>query len=58
MYCPYRNETFEPRNLSEDLALAYGWALGEHANTALALEAWEMAKATFRSHSNEYWWYA
>lgn len=27
--------------------MAYGWALGESADTALALEAWNMAKKTF-----------
>jgi transposase InsO family protein len=26
--------------------LAYGWAVGEHKNTLLALQAWEQAKAT------------
>ena len=30
--------------------MAYGWAVGEQANTTLALEAWEMAKATFHKH--------
>jgi putative transposase len=28
--------------------VAYGWAVGKRANTTLALQAWEMAKATFR----------
>jgi transposase InsO family protein len=28
--------------------IAYGWAVGRRANTILALQAWEMAKATFR----------
>lgn len=28
--------------------MAYGWAVGEAANTTLALLAWERAKATFR----------
>ena len=28
--------------------MAYGWAVGQRANTALALEAWEAAKATFQ----------
>ena len=28
--------------------LAYGWAVGEHANTSLALQAWEQAKETCR----------
>ena len=27
--------------------IAYGWAVGTRANTTLALQAWEMAKATF-----------
>jgi putative transposase len=27
--------------------IAYGWAVGKRANTALALQAWDMAKATF-----------
>jgi transposase InsO family protein len=31
--------------------MAYGWAVGERANTALALQAWERAKGTFRQHS-------
>lgn len=34
--------------------MAYGWAVGEQANTALALEAWEMAKATFHKHDIVY----
>jgi transposase InsO family protein len=29
--------------------MAYGWALGESADTLLALQAWKMAKKTFRS---------
>jgi putative transposase len=28
--------------------MAYGWAVGDRANTPLALEAWEAAKATFQ----------
>lgn len=28
--------------------MAYGWAVGEHADTVLALLAWKRAKATFR----------
>ena len=28
--------------------MAYGWAVGQRANTALALEAWDAAKATFQ----------
>jgi transposase InsO family protein len=28
--------------------MAYGWAVGQRANTDLALEAWEVAKATFQ----------
>jgi len=28
--------------------MAYGWAVGEHADTTLALPAWERAKETFR----------
>lgn len=28
--------------------MVYGWAVGARANTALALQAWERAKATFR----------
>lgn len=28
--------------------VVYGWAVGEQANTALALEAWDVAKATFQ----------
>jgi len=28
--------------------MAYGWAVGPQANTALALTAWEIAKATFQ----------
>jgi len=27
--------------------IAYGWAVGKRANTTLALQAWDMAKATF-----------
>jgi transposase InsO family protein len=29
--------------------MVYGWAVGESANTVLALQAWNMAKKTFRS---------
>ena len=29
--------------------MVYGWAVGEHADTPLALQAWEKAKATFRN---------
>jgi transposase InsO family protein len=28
--------------------MVYGWAVGEHADTPLALRAWEQAKATFQ----------
>jgi transposase InsO family protein len=28
--------------------MVYGWAVGEHADTPLALQAWEQAKATFQ----------
>ena len=28
--------------------MAYGWGVGEHADTALALQAWEQARATFQ----------
>jgi putative transposase len=28
--------------------MVYGWAVGEHADTPLALQAWDKAKATFR----------
>jgi transposase InsO family protein len=28
--------------------VVYGWAIGEHADTSLALQAWEQAKATFQ----------
>ena len=34
--------------------MVYGWAVGESANTALALEAWERAKVTFREHDIPY----
>ena len=34
--------------------MAYGWAVGEQANTALALEAWDRAKATFHKHDIVY----
>ena len=34
--------------------MAYGWAVGEQANTALALEAWKMAKTTFHKHDIAY----
>jgi transposase InsO family protein len=30
--------------------LVYGWAVGEQANTALALQAWQRAKQTFRRY--------
>jgi len=30
--------------------MAYGWAVGESANTALALEAWQRAKRTFQEY--------
>jgi len=32
-------------------AWRYGWAVGQSANAALALEAWEAAKATFQGVS-------
>jgi transposase InsO family protein len=31
--------------------MAYGWAVGERANTSLALAAWERAKETFQQHA-------
>ena len=31
--------------------IVYGWAVGEHADTPLALQAWEKAKATFQKLS-------
>jgi transposase InsO family protein len=34
--------------------MAYGWAVGERANTALALEAWERAKKTFQQYGIPY----
>lgn len=34
--------------------LAFGWAVGQSANTNLALEAWEQAKATFQLLSVPY----
>ena len=34
--------------------MAYGWAVGERANTALALKAWKRAKMTFRQHDIPY----
>jgi len=34
--------------------MAYGWAVGEQANTALALQAWDRAKATFHKHDIVY----
>jgi putative transposase len=34
--------------------MVYGWAVGEGANTALALAAWERAKETFRQYAIPY----
>lgn len=34
--------------------MAYGWAIGERADTALALLAWERAKETFWQHDISY----
>jgi transposase InsO family protein len=34
--------------VGHDCKLAYGWAVGERADTKLALAAWERAKETFR----------
>lgn len=34
--------------------MAYGWAVGAQANTALALAAWEMAKQAFDEHDIPY----
>jgi len=34
--------------------MAYGWAVGESANTALALRAWERAKKTFQEYDIPY----
>lgn len=31
--------------------MAYGWAVGRRANTALALQTWERAKETFETHA-------
>ncbi len=31
--------------------MCYGWVVGLRANTALALEAWQAAKATFQAHA-------
>lgn len=34
--------------------MAYGWSVGESADTALALGAWKQAKKTFQQHSIPY----
>jgi putative transposase len=34
--------------------MAYGWAVGERPNTALALQAWQRAKATFQRYDIPY----
>jgi putative transposase len=34
--------------------MAYGWAVGQQANTVLALAAWQQAKETFRQHAIPY----
>ena len=34
--------------------MAYGWAVGERANTTLALRAWQRAKATFQRYDIPY----
>jgi len=34
--------------------MAYGWAVGERANTALALQAWQRAKSTFQEYDIPY----
>jgi transposase InsO family protein len=34
--------------------MAYGWAVGERANTSLALTAWERAKETFQQYGISY----
>jgi putative transposase len=40
--------------IGHNCKMAYGWALGEVDDTPLALEAWKMAKATFRKHGVSY----
>jgi hypothetical protein len=34
--------------------MAYGWAVGESTNTALALRAWKLAKKTFQQYGIPY----
>jgi len=40
--------------IGHDCKMVYGWAVGESRNTALALQAWERAKATFRQYNIPY----
>jgi putative transposase len=40
--------------IGHNCKMAWGWALGEVDDTALALEAWKMAKATFRKKGISY----
>ena len=47
-----RIEHLEKENLN--CKMVYGWAVGESRNTALALQAWERAKATFRQYNIPY----
>ena len=37
-------------DLTPGYKVAYGWAVGERANTGLALAAWSMAKQTFQEY--------
>jgi len=40
--------------IGHNCKMAWGWALGEVDDTDLALEAWKMAKTTFRKYSISY----
>lgn len=40
--------------VGHDCKMTFGWAVGERANTTLALAAWQRAKETFRQHTIPY----
>ena len=47
-YADGRRKAFLIPIIGHASKLAYGWAVGEHADTSLALQAWEQAKETCR----------
>lgn len=48
LYADGRRKAFLMPIIGHTSKMAYGWAVGESANTVLAMRAWERAKDTFR----------